>query len=71
MGNYKIAVLPGDGIGPEVIEQGIKSLKAIENKFGHKFDFNEALIGGVEIDQTGVPLLEETIQLPQCSDAVY
>lgn len=71
MGNYKIAVLPGDGIGPEVIEQGIKSLKAIENKFGHKFEFNEALIGGVAIDQTGVPLPDETIQLAQCSDAVY
>ncbi|MDD3594629.1 MAG: 3-isopropylmalate dehydrogenase [Candidatus Gastranaerophilales bacterium] len=71
MGNYKIAVLPGDGIGPEVIEQGIKSLKAIENKFGHKFEFNEALIGGVAIEQTGTPLPDETIQLAQCADAVY
>ena len=35
MANFKIAVLPGDGIGPEVIEQGIKSLKAVSNKFGH------------------------------------
>lgn len=71
MSNFKIAVLPGDGIGPEVIEQGLKALKAIEAKFGHKFEFNEGLIGGVAIDKTGVPLPDETIQLALCSDAVY
>ena len=71
MANFKIAVLPGDGIGPEVIEQGIKALKAVSNKFGHTFDFQYGLIGGVAIDETGTPLPDETIQLAQCSDAVY
>ena len=71
MANFKIAVLPGDGIGPEVIEQGLKSLIAVSNKFGHTFDFQEGLIGGVAIDKTGVPLPDETIQLAQCADAVY
>lgn len=71
MANFKIAVLPGDGIGPEVIAQGIKSLEAVSRKFGHSFDFQEGLIGGVAIDKTGVPLPDETIQLAQCSDAVY
>ena len=71
MSNFKIAVLSGDGIGPEVIAQGIKSLEAVSNKFGHSFDFQEGLIGGVAIDKTGVPLPDETIQLAQCSDAVY
>ena len=71
MANFKIAVLPGDGIGPEVIEQGLKALNAVSNKFGHTFEFNKGLIGGVAIDQVGVPLPDETIQLALCSDAVY
>ncbi len=71
MANFKIAVLSGDGIGPEVIAQGLKSLKAVERKFGHSFEFKEGLIGGVAIDAVGVPLPDETIQLAQCSDAVY
>lgn len=71
MANFKIAVLSGDGIGPEVIAQGIKSLKAVERKFGHSFELKEGLIGGVAIDAVGVPLPDETIQLAQCSDAVY
>ncbi len=71
MASFKIAVLSGDGIGPEVIAQGIKSLKAVERKFGHNFEFKEGLIGGVAIDSVGVPLPDETIQLAQCSDAVY
>ena len=44
MANFKIAVLSGDGIGPEVIAQGLKSLKAVETKFGHSFEFKEGLI---------------------------
>ena len=68
---YKIAVLPGDGIGPEVIEQGIKSLKSISNKFGHKFEYTYGLIGGVAIDETGGPLPDKTLELAKNSDAVY
>ena len=71
MATFKIAVLPGDGIGPEVIAQGVKALKAISSKFGHTFELEEGLIGGVAIDKTGTPLPDETIQLAQCSDAVY
>jgi len=68
---YKIAVLPGDGIGPEVIDQGIKSLKSISEKFGHKFEFTYGLIGGIAVDETGVPLPEETLTLARSSDAVF
>ena len=68
---YKIAVLPGDGIGPEVIEQGIKALKSISEKFGHKFEYTYGLIGGVSIDETGGPLSDETLEMAKKSDAVY
>lgn len=71
MATYNIAVLPGDGIGPEVIEQGIKVLKSIETKFDHNFNFEYGLIGGVAIDKTGKPLPEETLTLAKKSDAVY
>jgi len=50
-----IAVLPGDGIGPEVIDQALKSLKAIEECFGHQFQLNHGLIGAAAIDATGDP----------------
>lgn len=68
---YKIAVLPGDGIGPEVIEQGIKALKSISEKFGHNFEYNYELIGGAAIDETGIPLPEKTLELAKNSDAVF
>ena len=56
-----IAVLSGDGIGPEVIEQSLKSLKAIEVGFGHQFELNHGLIGAVAIDATGNPFPEEIL----------
>lgn len=68
---YKIAVLPGDGIGPEIIEQGVKVLKAISEKFSVNFDFNEGLIGGAAIDTEGVPLPDSTLEMAKLSDAVY
>lgn len=68
---YKIAVLSGDGIGPDVIEQGIKSLNAISEKFGHNFEYTHGLIGGVAIDATGIPLPPETLELAKNSDAVF
>jgi len=71
MGTYKIAVLSGDGIGPEVIAQGVKSLEAIGQKFGHKFEFTEGLIGGIAIEKTGVPLPDETVELARNSDAIF
>jgi len=68
--NYKIAVLPGDGIGPEITTEAVKVLKAIGEKFNHTFEFTEALIGAVAIDQTGNPFPDETLDLCKKSDAV-
>jgi 3-isopropylmalate dehydrogenase len=65
-----IAVLPGDGIGPEVTAQGVRALKAVADKFGHQFDFREALIGGCAIDQQGTALSDETLAMCKASDAV-
>lgn len=67
---YKIAVIPGDGIGPEVIEETIKVLKVIEDKYNHSFEFTELLVGGAAIDQTGHPLPQETVDVCKSSDAV-
>ena len=57
----KITLLPGDGIGPEVVAEGVKVLQAVAAKFGHTFEFTEALIGGIAIDTTGKPLPDETL----------
>ncbi|MCK5068606.1 MAG: 3-isopropylmalate dehydrogenase [Bacteroidales bacterium] len=67
---YKIAVLSGDGIGPEIVEQAIKVLKAVGKKFNHTFHFTQALVGAIAIDQMGDPFPEETFQLCMDSDAV-
>lgn len=67
---FNIAVLPGDGIGPEVIEQAILIIKEIEKKSGHEFNLTYALLGGCAIDETGVPLPEATLELCKKSDAV-
>jgi 3-isopropylmalate dehydrogenase len=61
--NFNIAVLAGDGIGPEVTQQSIKVLKAIEKKFNHQFQLTPALIGAAAIDATGQPLPQETIDI--------
>ncbi len=66
----KIAVLPGDGIGPEIMEAALEVLKAIEKKYGVNFEFKEGLIGGAAIDATGEPLPDETLKIAKESDAV-
>ena len=66
----KIALIPGDGIGPDIIEQAVKVLKVIEKKYNCSFEFTEVLMGGVALDATGVPLPEETIKVCKESDAV-
>jgi len=66
----KIAILPGDGIGPEVMVQALRVLSAIAQKFGHTFETQEALIGGAAIDATGTSLPDETIRICEDSDAV-
>lgn len=70
MGTYKIAVLPGDGIGPEVMAEGIKVLKAVERRFGQRFELSDAIVGGAAIDRFGVALQPATLTLCKRSDAV-
>ncbi|KKS46718.1 3-isopropylmalate dehydrogenase [Candidatus Gottesmanbacteria bacterium RIFCSPLOWO2_02_FULL_42_29] len=65
-----IAVLPGDGIGPEVVRQAVKVLKSVAYKFGHEFIFREGLIGAGAIQKTGRPLPEETLKLSRQADAI-
>ncbi len=66
----KIAVLSGDGIGPEVTRQAIKALKAIAEYFKHEFEFNTALVGAIAIEKTGIPLPAETLKVCKESDTV-
>ena len=66
----KIAVLPGDGIGPEIIEQALKVLEAVAVKYKHKFHFTKALVGACAIDATGDPFPVDTFELCMNSDAV-
>lgn len=68
--NYKIASIPGDGIGPDIIREGIRVLEEIGTKFGHRFTFTEVLAGGVAIDATGDPLPQATLDTCCASDAV-
>lgn len=68
--NYSIAVIPGDGIGPEIVTQAKKVLDQIGLKYGHQFNYTEVLMGGVSIDATGVPLTEEALETAKKSDSV-
>ena len=68
--NYKIAVVPGDGIGPEVVEQALRVLDKIGEKYNHTFEYTKVLAGGVAIDATGKCLPQETIDICKDSDAV-
>lgn len=65
-----IAVIEGDGIGPEVTRQSVKVLDAIAGKFGHEFNYKYCLLGAVAIDKTGIPLPQETIDICLDSDAI-
>ena len=67
---FDLAVLPGDGVGPEIIDEAIKILQAIAKKFKHTFNLRYGLVGGVAIDQAGNPLPPKTLKLCQNSDAV-
>ena len=69
MKRYKIAVMPGDGIGPEVVKQAVKFWTKLEQSAGF-IGYCYADIGGVAIDKTGEPLPEETVQICKGSDAV-
>lgn len=66
----KIAVLPGDGIGPEISRVGVEVMKAVAYKFGHDFEFKEGVVGASAIRAVGNPFPDETFQLCKNSDAV-
>ncbi|MEM8861373.1 MAG: 3-isopropylmalate dehydrogenase [Chloroflexota bacterium] len=65
-----IALLPGDGIGPEIVDETVKLFDAVASKFGHKFNYSSHMIGGIAIDKTGDPLPEETLGACLESDAI-
>ena len=68
--NYKIAVISGDGIGPEIVREARKVLDVTGKKYGFFFDYTDLLMGGASIDVNGVPLTDETIEKAKASDAV-
>ena len=70
MANKNIAVIRGDGIGPEIVEEALGVLDAVAGKFGHKFNYKEAPMGGNAIDRFGVPLPEESLKTCLASDGV-
>ena len=70
MKEYRIAVLRGDGIGPEIVEQALRVLDTAACRFGFSIVREEALLGGVAIDRTGTPLPEETVRICRSADAV-
>src|SRR5512139_2873415 len=67
---FKITLLPGDGIGPEVVTEAVRVLDVIAHKFGHTFEYKERLMGGCSIDQYGSSLTDETLADCQSADAV-
>jgi 3-isopropylmalate dehydrogenase len=70
MARFQIQVLPGDGIGPEVMAEAVKVLRAIEQSYDHSFSLTEDLVGGASIDKYGTALRPETLDQAQKSDAV-
>jgi 3-isopropylmalate dehydrogenase len=67
---FNLAILPGDGIGPEVTDEGIKVLQAIGAKYGHDFNLQYGLVGGIAIDESGQALTRETLRMCRKCDAV-
>lgn len=67
---YNIAVIPGDGIGPEVIDSTVRVLNLVGEKFGHEFDYEYLMAGGCAIDKFGTPLPDETLEACRKSDSV-
>lgn len=67
---YRIAVIKGDGIGPEIVTEAMLTFEKVGEKFGHTFDFQEVLAGGCSIDANGIPLTQETIDICKAADSV-
>jgi 3-isopropylmalate dehydrogenase len=70
MKSYRIAVLPGDGIGPEIVREAVKVLGVVTGRSGVRFDLQEGLVGGAAYDRFGTPLPEDVMQMALASDAV-
>ena len=68
--NFNIAVMPGDGIGPEIVEEAKKILDTVGSRYGHSFNYTEVKIGGISIDTYGEPLTQEALETAKASDAV-
>lgn len=68
--DYRIALLKGDGIGPEIVDEAVKVLDKIGQKYGHKFEYTQGYLGGESIDRYGVPLTKETTEICKNSDSV-
>jgi len=68
--NFNITLLPGDGIGPEVVGEAVRVLDVIASKYNHTFNFQERLMGGCSIDKYGQPITDETLADCKASDAV-
>ena len=68
--NATITVIPGDGIGQEVTAEAIRVLNTIQDKYGHRFEYEYGLLGGCAIDETGTALPQETLDLCRRSDAI-
>ena len=67
---YNVTLIPGDGIGPEIVREARKVLDKVADKYGHKFNYKEVLMGGCSIDAYGVPLTDEALATAKASDAV-
>lgn len=70
MKEFNVALIPGDGIGPEIVNGAVTVLDAVSKKYGHKFNYTEVYMGGCAIDKYGVPLPQETIDICKKSDSV-
>ncbi len=68
--NFNLIVLPGDGVGPEVIDEAVKVLRAVGKRYGHSFNLNNRLVGGSAIDAEGVAVSKDTLKLCKKADAV-
>lgn len=67
---YNVAVIPGDGIGPDIVTEAVKVLNVVGEKFGHKFEYEYVMAGGSSIDKNGEALPKETLDICKASDAV-
>ena len=70
MKNYNVTVIPGDGIGPEIVAEAVKVLDAAGVKYGYSLNYTKILMGGCSIDEYGVPLTDEAVATAKSGDAV-